>query len=79
MSPETAARLAPRAVGSANGPGYLLRQPTEVTELPIEPTVSPDIDLGQFVPTALRATLAEGTVEPEHRPTAIAFIHYEGF
>ncbi|HEX2153262.1 MAG TPA: adenylate/guanylate cyclase domain-containing protein [Acidimicrobiia bacterium] len=79
LSPETAGSLHPGMVGEASGPGLLLRAAMPVTEIPIEPSVSPDIDLSQFIPTALRTALAEEAIEPEHRPTAIAFIHYEGF
>lgn len=79
LTSETAEALSPEALGEPQGPGYLLRRAPGVTELPIQAAVSPDIDLSQFIPTALRATLAEATVEPEHRPTVIAFIHYGQF
>lgn len=40
---------------------------------------SPPLDLAQFVPTGLRGILAESSIEPEHRPAAVAFVHYTGF
>jgi class 3 adenylate cyclase/tetratricopeptide (TPR) repeat protein len=35
--------------------------------------------LTPFIPAGLRETLVSGNVEPEHRPAAVAFIHYGEF
>jgi hypothetical protein len=40
---------------------------------------SPSVDLAVFIPDALRETLLSGDVNPEHRPAAVAFLHYGNF
>jgi class 3 adenylate cyclase/tetratricopeptide (TPR) repeat protein len=79
ISPATAALLPDGVVGVASGPGYLLRRAPDTTAVPFRPAESPDVDLTQFIPRALRATLMEDRVESEHRPASIAFIQYQGF
>lgn len=79
ISPETAALLPGASVGAAHGPGYLLRRAPPVEELGFRAASSPPVDLEQFVPRGLRQTLLSGAINPEHRPAAIAFIHYGGF
>ncbi|MEI5582490.1 adenylate/guanylate cyclase domain-containing protein, partial [Agromyces sp. CCNWLW208] len=79
VSPETA-RLLPRSVlGASSGPGTLLRRAPEVEQSGFRAARSPEVDLEQFIPVGLRETLLSGTINPEHRPAAIAFLHYGGF
>jgi class 3 adenylate cyclase/Tfp pilus assembly protein PilF len=79
ISTEMAARLDRQLLGDAAGPGVLLRHPPGVEPSEIAPDSGPTDHLAQFIPTALREVLGEQRVEPEHRPTAVAFLHYEGF
>jgi class 3 adenylate cyclase/tetratricopeptide (TPR) repeat protein len=79
LSPETA-RLLPRSsIGARSGPGVLLRRAPEVEEFGFRAAESPAVDLEQFVPRGLRQTLLSGTIDPEHRPAAVAFLRYVGF
>ncbi|WP_400994594.1 adenylate/guanylate cyclase domain-containing protein [Agromyces sp. GXQ0307] len=79
LSPETAALLPRSSVGAVRGPGRLLRHRPEVEQSGFLAAESPEVDLRQFVPVGLRRTLQSGTIDPEHRPAAIAFLHYAGF
>lgn len=79
LSPETA-RLLPRSdVGAEHGPGRLLNRAPHVEQSGFRPARTPDVDLRQFIPVGLRRTLLDGAIDPEHRPAAIAFLHYVGF
>ncbi|MFE5672185.1 adenylate/guanylate cyclase domain-containing protein [Agromyces sp. NPDC056523] len=79
ISPETA-RLLPRSsLGGRSGPGVLLRRAPEVEEFGFRAAESPEVELEQFVPVGLRQTLLSGTIDPEHRPAAVAFLRYVGF
>ncbi|MGR0220771.1 adenylate/guanylate cyclase domain-containing protein [Agromyces sp. ZXT2-6] len=74
------ARLLPRSgVGAVHGPGRLLSRAPHVEQSGFRPARTPDVDLQQFIPVGLRRTLLDGTIDPEHRPAAIAFLHYVGF
>ncbi|WP_353813427.1 adenylate/guanylate cyclase domain-containing protein [Agromyces sp. SYSU T00266] len=79
LSPETAALLPRSSVGAVRGPGRLLRRSPDVEQSGFLAAVSPEVDLRQFVPVGLRRTLESGAIDPEHRPAAIAFLHYAGF
>lgn len=79
LSPETAQLLPRSCVGAQSGPGFLLRRAPEVEQVGFRAAESPAVDLEQFVPLGLRETLLSGTIDPEHRPAAIAFIRYVGF
>ncbi|GAA2041164.1 adenylate/guanylate cyclase domain-containing protein [Agromyces tropicus] len=79
LSPETAALLPPTSVGPVRGPGRLLGRAPDVEPSGFIAAKSPAVDLRQFVPLGLRETLLSGAVDPEHRPAAIAFLHYTGF
>lgn len=89
----TAALLPERFVGDRTGPGHLLRglpppvPPPDETAESAEVTPSPpfagDVALGTtqragLVPSQLRAHVADGTREPEHRVAAAAFIRFSG-
>jgi class 3 adenylate cyclase/tetratricopeptide (TPR) repeat protein len=78
LSPATAAALAPRQLGAAKGGGVLLRlEPAaDALEEPFVPTDAVDLTLG--VPVAVRAHVATGRVEPEHRQAAVAFLRFAG-
>ncbi|MGR0319509.1 adenylate/guanylate cyclase domain-containing protein [Agromyces sp. ZXT2-3] len=79
VSPETAALLPRTVVGAVRGPGRLLSRGPHVEQSGFLMAESPEVDLRQFVPFGLRRTLQSGTIDPEHRPAAIAFLHYTGF
>ena len=79
LSPETAQLLPRSCVGAQSGPGFLLRRAPEAEQVGFRAAESPAVDLEQFVPLGLRETLLSGTIDPEHRPAAIAFIRYVGF
>lgn len=79
LSPEIAQLLPRSCVGAQSGPGFLLRRAPEVEQVGFRAAESPAVDLEQFVPLGLRETLLSGTIDPEHRPAAIAFIRYVGF
>ena len=79
LSPALTARLPGANRGRPLGPGVLLvGSPPDVerTEIHREAVT---FDLEPFVPVALRETVLEGEVEPEHRSVTIAFVHYGDF
>jgi class 3 adenylate cyclase/tetratricopeptide (TPR) repeat protein len=45
----------------------------------VGPDTSPTGDLNQFIPVGQCDLLVGGEVEPEHRPAAVAFIHFHDF
>jgi class 3 adenylate cyclase/tetratricopeptide (TPR) repeat protein len=90
---ETAALLPERFVGDATGPGFLLRglppEPSTTTHatgvgpadlVTMQPGrgSGPTTDRSHLVPSQLRAHVAQGTHEPEHRVAAAAFIRFSG-
>ena len=78
ISPGTAARIAPRLVGDAVGPGFLLKSRPAISEDGWFPaTRDAGVDLRDAIPVALRDHLA-GSVEPEHRRVTVAFIRFDG-
>lgn len=79
LSPETAALLPRSCIGAASGPGCLLRRSPRAEQTGFRPARSPDVDLQQYIPRGLRRTLLDADINPEHRPAAIAFLHYHGF
>lgn len=80
VSPQTASALPRRNRGREAGPGVLLRGDLDgVAHLEFRDVTRPDVDLAPFIPDALRETLVSGEVNPEHRPAAIAFVHYRDF
>ena len=79
LSPETAQLLPRSSLGAQSGPGFLLRRAPEVEQSGFRAAESPAVDLEQFVPRGLRQTLLSGTIDPEHRPAAVAFLRYVGF
>jgi len=80
ISPETGAALPRRNRGTAAGPGTLLRgELAGVAKVEFRPAITPGVDWAPFIPDALRETLQSGDVNPEHRPAAVAFLHYGDF
>lgn len=80
ISPETSAALPKRNRGPAAGPGTLLRgEMAGVAKVEFSPAMTPGVDWAPFIPDALRETLLSGDVNPEHRPAAVAFLHYGDF
>ncbi|MGH8927816.1 MAG: adenylate/guanylate cyclase domain-containing protein, partial [Acidimicrobiia bacterium] len=78
VSPSTAGLLPRRNVGRAVGPGFLLAGQVMAEQSEIDPA-RPKTELSQFLAKALRESLLTGEVEPEHRPTAIGFVHFMDF
>ncbi|WP_256842353.1 adenylate/guanylate cyclase domain-containing protein [Ornithinimicrobium cryptoxanthini] len=79
LSPETSRMLPRSCLGGGSGPGCLLRRAPRVEQTGFRAAVSPEVDLQEFVPRGLRQTLLSDAINPEHRPAAIAFIHYSDF
>src|SRR5205085_11502704 len=78
ISPGTAARVTPRLVGEAAGPGHLLQTRPRISADVSFPAPKPvDVDPGAGVPASLRAHLAT-SVEPEHRQVTVGFIRFDG-
>jgi len=79
MSAPTAALLPARSRGPARGRGHLLRSPSgPFPSLPIAASDPGGIDLGPYVPTAIRRHLLDGGREAEHRTATVAFLHFDG-
>ncbi|MGH8948021.1 MAG: adenylate/guanylate cyclase domain-containing protein, partial [Acidimicrobiia bacterium] len=78
LSPGTVERIPAVNRGRAHGPGVLLKGTVEAERSDPRTDVSSADELAQFVPIGLCQLLLSGEVEPEHRPAAVAFIHYQG-
>jgi len=78
LSPATARLIPRRNVGRQVGPGFLLAGRIEGTRAEIDPARAKP-ELHQFLPKALRESLIDGDVEPEHRPVAVGFVHFMEF
>lgn len=79
LGEQTAASLPPSAVGDPIGSGRLLRWRSPHADHPTgyrRPDT--DVDVGRFVPTALRSFLASGDPESEHRTVGVSFVRYNG-
>ncbi|MEX0985001.1 MAG: adenylate/guanylate cyclase domain-containing protein [Actinomycetota bacterium] len=80
ISASTAEALPRRCVGNPKGDGFLLRSGLPEGE-PIAawslPEIADEALLGA-VSVATRETLLGGSLEPEHRPATLAFIHFDG-
>jgi predicted ATPase/class 3 adenylate cyclase len=80
LSPTTLSALPERCRGTPIGGGYLLRGhavPTTPMSAPAG-DASYEVDLGGYVPTAVREHVLAGGGAPEHRNAAIAFVHFGG-
>ena len=79
LSAECAAALGSLARGAAKGAGYLLRRlPTVVAADQNIARRSTDRESAMFLPTAIRAHVAGGGHEAEHRQATVAFVHFHG-
>ena len=79
LSAAAASELPPGVLGDARDGGRLLRSEVRVATAGVEPL--PDVtglDLAQCVPVSVRAHVAAGAVEPEHRQTTVAFLRFSG-
>ena len=80
VSQATAAALPARARGAPKGDGVLLRSLSgfEPASHRAPAPVSGSGDLAGCIPEAIRAALAAGVQEPEHRRAVVAFVHFDG-
>ena len=79
LSPATAATLARRAAAATAGRRPAARPPRPRTARRAEPLPPLDgLDLGGVRPAAVRAHVAGGHGEPEHRGVAVAFVQFSG-
>jgi class 3 adenylate cyclase/tetratricopeptide (TPR) repeat protein len=79
LSETTAAAVPKTNRGRPVGPGFLLRGVVECDPAQVGPDTSRTGDLNQFIPVGQCDLLVGGEVEPEHRPAAVAFIHFHDF
>jgi class 3 adenylate cyclase/tetratricopeptide (TPR) repeat protein len=80
ISPETA-RLLPRSsVGARVGPGFLLARSPHARDWTSPPGLVTPTDevVAAFLPDAVRTLLLEGSLTPEHRTAAVAFVRFGG-
>jgi len=81
VGPAMAERLPPAMLGRRRDPGTLLAPaaPTMEGDLTaFEEDDSPDVDLTQHIPTALREVVMASGVMAEHRRVTVAFIRFTG-
>ncbi|MGQ0846107.1 MAG: adenylate/guanylate cyclase domain-containing protein [Sporichthyaceae bacterium] len=80
VSASTAAALPARCVGASVGEAFLLRSDPLGTDLAwMEPLARPaDEAVARCLSTGVRAHLAAGVHEPEHRRASVAFLHFSG-
>ena len=78
LSPDIADAIPAVNHGRAVGPGLLLKGDVGAERLEPRQAASSTEEFAQFVPIGLCQLLLSGEVEPEHRPAAVAFLHYQG-
>jgi class 3 adenylate cyclase/tetratricopeptide (TPR) repeat protein len=80
LSESTASAVTPSVLGSAKGPGVLLRSEPRAArdEELVLTTKEVDADLSIAVPVSLRDHLLAEGHEPEHRQVTVAFVQFEG-
>ena len=78
LSPGTGEAIPASNRGRPLGPGVLLKGDVEAERMEIRHATSSTEEFAQFVPIGLCQLLLSGEVEPEHRPAAVAFLHYQG-
>ena len=77
VSPETASLIPVDVLGQVKGDGVRVRRAPPATAPPEPTTVTLEPDaIELLVPTGLRARLAAGLEEPEHRHATIGFLHF---
>ena len=78
VSSATAEALPKEALGKKKGDAFLLKQsvaPPDVKEIDLR---SAELDLEQYVPTAMREPILADAIEAEHRQVTVAFIQFLG-
>ena len=80
VSRATAAGIPPDVLGEPKGGGFLLRRepPSVGGPMELEPPDVRDADVSVAIPEAVRDHLSGGTIGPEHRRAAVAFVHFDG-
>ena len=80
ISSRTARRLPRSCVGASVGPGFLLERPPQERDWVSPPgLVTPTDDvIAAFLPASVRTHLLEGSIAPEHRTAAVAFVRFGG-
>jgi class 3 adenylate cyclase/tetratricopeptide (TPR) repeat protein len=80
VSPSTAARLPPAAVGAAKGPGHLLRTRKVVDggPGPEPPRPVADDSVVRCIPRRLHDRLVDQSADSEHRVATIGFVKFQG-
>jgi predicted ATPase/class 3 adenylate cyclase len=78
ISPGTAQAIPAINRGRVIGPGVLLKGDVEAERVGQGNATSSSEEFNQFVPIGLCELLLSGEVEPEHRPAAVAFLHFQG-
>jgi class 3 adenylate cyclase/tetratricopeptide (TPR) repeat protein len=79
LSEEAAALMPEGCVGRWQGEGYLLKSEPEAPLIRAQPVDVPEgVDIGAFVPIAIRKHILAGGGDTEHRRVAVAFVTFEG-
>jgi len=79
LSEESAALMPEGTVGRRKGAGFLLKSEPIAPVTRAEPVVVPEgVDIGSFVPVAIREHLVSGGGDTEHRRIAVAFVMFTG-
>ena len=82
VSDATAGLLPPACLGDRKGEGTLLRRASAPTGDGFPPPTWPDapgpVDLGRYLPVAVRRALSAGIRLSEHRRATVAFVHFAG-
>jgi class 3 adenylate cyclase/tetratricopeptide (TPR) repeat protein len=82
VSDATAGLLPPESLGERKGEGTLLRRApgaaADGSPVARWPESVGSIDLGRYLPVAVRRALSAGIRLSEHRRAVVAFVHYDG-
>lgn len=78
VSAATASALAPPALGTRVGEGFLLRRAPALHLAPAAAVERPEGLAAPYIPAAIRRHLQEGGEAPEHRASTIGFLHVAG-
>jgi class 3 adenylate cyclase/tetratricopeptide (TPR) repeat protein len=82
VSEATAGLLPPESLGERKGEGTLLRRApgaaADGSPVARWPESVGSIDLGRYLPVAVRRALSAGIRLSEHRRAVVAFVHYDG-
>lgn len=78
VSPTTAAAVDNGLIGQPKGPGFLLRDRKQEAVTGFLSAPTPRVDPAVNIPLGLREHLGSDATDSEHRPAAIAFLHFDG-